>query len=74
MSRHQITVSVGPDDRRDCGTLAALRDGLTAPQAAALITVLTWQPAYAQLIGDHGWSFDDCERWLKRTLESALLG
>ena len=51
----------------------ALRDGMTAEAAGALITVLTWQPAYAQLVADHGWSFDECERRIAETLSAALL-
>jgi AcrR family transcriptional regulator len=53
--------------------LGALRDGITADEAAALMATLTWHPVYAQLTQDHGWSYDDCERWIAATLTSTLL-
>jgi AcrR family transcriptional regulator len=53
--------------------LGALREGISADEAAALIATFTWHPVYAQLTQEHGWSFDDCERWVARTLVSTLL-
>ena len=53
--------------------LGALRDGITADEAGALIATLTWYPVYAQLTQEHGWSFDDCERWIATTLARTLL-
>jgi hypothetical protein len=58
---------------RKLGALGALRDDSPPSRAAALIAVLTWHPAYAQLTQEHGWSFDDCEQWITTTLERALL-
>lgn len=58
---------------RRLAALGALRDGLTEREAAALIAVLTWHPAYAQLTRDHGWSFDECERRIGDALVAALL-
>ena len=53
--------------------LGALRDGLSADDAAALLATLTWRPVYAELTQDHGWSFDDCERWITTVLISSIL-
>jgi len=53
--------------------LGALRDDMTAEEAGALIATLTWQPVYAQLTREHGWSYDQCERWLTETLQGVLL-
>jgi AcrR family transcriptional regulator len=55
------------------GALGALRDDVTVDRAAALIATLTWQPIYAQLTAEHGWSLDDCERWITTTLSRTLL-
>jgi AcrR family transcriptional regulator len=54
--------------------LGALRDGMAAEDAAALIAVLTWQSIYAQLTREHGWSLDQCEHWITTTLQCTLLG
>jgi len=51
----------------------ALRDEMTVEEAAALMATLTSQPVYAQLTREHGWSFDQCERWITATLQSSLL-
>lgn len=53
--------------------LDALRDGLSADDAAALLATLTWRPVYAQLTQEHGWTYDDCERWITNVLVSSLL-
>ena len=53
--------------------LGALRRGLSADDAAALLAVLTWQPVYAQLTQEHSWTYDDCERWITSVLVSSLL-
>lgn len=54
-------------------SLGALRDGVTVEEATAILDTFTWHPIYAQLTGEHGWSFADCERWLRKMLEEALL-
>ena len=51
----------------------ALREDMTADEATALIATLTWQPVYAQLVREHGWSFDQCEHWITATLTATLL-
>ena len=51
----------------------ALREGLSADEAGALLATLTWRPIYAQLTQDHGWSYDDCERWISHALITTLL-
>lgn len=53
--------------------LHALRDGIPTERAAAVMAVLTSRATYAQLTGDHGWSFEECERWIERTLDELLL-
>ena len=53
--------------------LGALRDDVSADAAAALLATLTWQPVYAQLTQEHGWTYDDCERWITTVLVSSLL-
>lgn len=58
---------------RKLHALGALRDDMTVDEAAALIATLTWQPVYAQLTRAHGWSYEQCERWITATLQSALL-
>ena len=55
-------------------TLGALRQGLSADDAAALLATLTWHPAYAQLTQEHNWTYDECEQWLTNVLVSSLLG
>lgn len=58
---------------RRLGARGALSGGVTADDAAALISAFTWQPVYAQLTGEHGLSFDDCERLITLTLVRTLL-
>jgi AcrR family transcriptional regulator len=53
--------------------LGALRDGLSADEAAALLATLTWQPIYAQLTHEHNWTYGECERWLTTMLIDSLL-
>jgi AcrR family transcriptional regulator len=53
--------------------LGALRDGLTADGAGALLATLTWRPVYAELTQEHDWTYDDCERWISSVLISSLL-
>lgn len=53
--------------------LGALRDDVSAERAAALISVLTWEPAYSELTQAYGWSFDECEEWIASTLAARLL-
>lgn len=53
------------------GTLAS---GLDRARAAAIIDALTMPELYAELTGIHGWSPDDYEAWLARSLQAQLLG
>ena len=53
--------------------LGALRDGVTGDEAAGLVAVLTWHPAYTQLTREHGWTFDQCEQRIFAALAAALL-
>ncbi|MGH2892035.1 MAG: TetR/AcrR family transcriptional regulator, partial [Solirubrobacteraceae bacterium] len=58
---------------RKLAALDALRDDITADDAAGLIAVLTWQPIYTQLIREHGWDLAQCERVITTTLRRSLL-
>ncbi len=58
---------------RKLEALGALQGDFTADGAGALISAVTWHPVYAHLTAEHGWSYDDCERWLTTTLERTLL-
>ena len=53
--------------------LDALRDGVLRPEAAAAISTLTSHTVYAQLVSEHGWTVDECERWIAAALERLLL-
>jgi AcrR family transcriptional regulator len=55
------------------GQLKELRDGLTVKRAGAIISVVTAHAAYAELTRDHGWSWDECERWTVETLTELVL-
>jgi AcrR family transcriptional regulator len=55
------------------GKLGALRDGVTVKQAAAIIAVTTSSETYFSLTGEHGWSYDACERWVIESLTAQLL-
>ena len=55
------------------GGLGGLRDDVSADEAGALIAAFTWQPVYAQLRSEHGWTLDECERQLTVALARALL-
>jgi len=55
------------------GKLGALRDGLTVKQAGAVVSVVTAHGAYAELTRYHGWSWDECERWMAQTLTELVL-
>ena len=53
--------------------LKALRKGVSADEAAAVIGLLTAAECYAELVGRYGWSFDRAEAWITATLRSRLL-
>jgi AcrR family transcriptional regulator len=58
------------------GWLAAngpLREGLSEPEATSVVWTLTSPEVYQMLRGDSRWSRRRYERWLRETLESALL-
>ena len=43
------------------------------PRAVDIADALTSNGVHDSLVGDSGWSYDDYEDWLKRTLVTALL-
>jgi AcrR family transcriptional regulator len=54
-------------------TVGALRPGLEADTAAAAVAVISSIDAYVQLVTEHGWDYDQCEAWVRQTLEELLL-
>jgi len=50
-----------------------LRSDLTLPQASAIFRALTQAEIYQELVGVAGWSPDEYEHWLARTLQQQLL-
>jgi AcrR family transcriptional regulator len=53
--------------------LGKLRAGVEPDEAVAILATLCAPSVYAMLAGTYGWSFDDCEAWLERTLRQQLL-
>jgi AcrR family transcriptional regulator len=51
----------------------ALRPGLDAGRAAAVLRALCQQEVYRELVGESGWSPDEYEAWLGDTLKAQLL-
>jgi AcrR family transcriptional regulator len=67
-ARHLAGVRSTVDRLQAIGALA------TDPeQAVATAAILTSIDVYTQLRTDHAFSFDDCESWVRRTLETLLL-
>jgi AcrR family transcriptional regulator len=58
---------------RSLASLGALRRDVPVERAAAVLAVLTWSLTWLQLTREHGWSLDDCERWMNETLSAQLL-
>jgi AcrR family transcriptional regulator len=52
----------------------APRPRLPIPEAAAIISALTLPEIYRELVHDRGWSSDDYEAWINRSLTQQLLG
>ena len=50
-----------------------LMPGLDAPRATAVLDALTLPALYAELVIVHGWTPDEFESWLARTLKGQLL-
>jgi AcrR family transcriptional regulator len=51
----------------------ALKDGLTATDAHAIISALTLPEVYRDLVRDHGWTPERFQGWLERTLAEQLI-
>ncbi len=51
-----------------------LTGGITASKAAAILDALTMPEMWTELIGVHGWTPDEYERWLRGALAQQLLG
>lgn len=60
-------------DRVVEGMKAALRPGLDAGQAAAILRAVCQAEVYRELVDESGWSPDEYESWLGKTLKSQLL-
>ncbi|MCP2328954.1 AcrR family transcriptional regulator [Hamadaea flava] len=67
-ARHVAGVRLTVERLAAVGALA-----LGVDQAVATVSVLTSIDVYTQLTTDHGLSFDDCEAWVRTTLETVLL-
>ena len=53
--------------------LGALREDVTVERAADVLAGLSWGTTWLQFIRIYGWSFDECEGWLKETLAELVL-
>jgi AcrR family transcriptional regulator len=53
--------------------MGALRDGVTVERGAAQASLLFGNAVYAELVGDHGWSYDEVEQWVRDTAGTLLL-
>ncbi len=53
--------------------LGALKPGVSAERAGDVMGALSWGTTWLQLTQYHGWTFDECERWLNQTLVTLLL-
>jgi AcrR family transcriptional regulator len=53
--------------------MGALRHGVTPERAGDILGVMTWADTYRNLTRDYGWTFDECEEWLIKSLETLLL-
>jgi AcrR family transcriptional regulator len=51
----------------------ALAGGLTTKEATAIISALSLPEVYRELVLDRGWTPDNFQTWLERTLSSQLL-
>jgi hypothetical protein len=55
------------------GMKGRLRPGLGVEEAAAILRTLCQQEVYRELVVESGWSPDEYEAWLLRTLKEQLL-
>lgn len=70
MRRHQHgAASLG----QRLASLRALAPGVSPEQAAVAFSVMTSPASWQQLTRDAGWSFDDAQDWLTRSLATLLL-
>jgi AcrR family transcriptional regulator len=53
--------------------LGALRGDMPVERAADIVGALTWGATWQQFIRIYGWSLDDCDTWMKETLQRLLL-
>jgi AcrR family transcriptional regulator len=52
----------------------ALRHGVDAGRAAAILGSMTSVETWASMTGEHGWTFDETEAWLTSMLRNQLFG
>ena len=52
----------------------ALREGLDAAHAAAILQALCMPEVFDELVRHSGWSADEYQAWLGRTIKHELLG
>ena len=58
---------------RRLGTMGALRPGLNAQAAGAILTAMTLPEVIYELTSQHRWSFDRVEQWLAQSTADVLL-
>ena len=58
---------------RGLEAMGALREDISVDRAAAQASLLLNGAVYWELVGDHGWSYDEVEEWVRETLAALLL-
>ncbi len=53
--------------------MGALREGVSVERGAAQASLLFGNAVYAELVADHGWSYDEVEHWVRDTVGALLL-
>lgn len=68
--RHRLGAEAGA---KRLAQLRALRSGISAPRASAILAALTSFGIWTELTREHGWSFDEAERWIASAASAAVL-
>ncbi|MGH3601772.1 MAG: TetR/AcrR family transcriptional regulator [Pseudonocardiaceae bacterium] len=71
MRRHQQGAT---DLGQRLASLGALARGTSAEQASTAFSMMTSPASWQQLTQDAGWSFDEAEDWVTRSLAKLLIG
>ena len=54
--------------------MGALRKDISPERGTAQATLLLGGTVYAELVDDHGWTYDEVEQWARDTVAGVLLG